>query len=233
MSKIYKIHPAIGVARVGNAPDAFFIGPEEPGTAGVDIAANDSETPLTQYKANGQIKRQAARFRVFEYDQTPGGGLTLIREITANEADITWSVVLVNRKAALDHKPARTNPHDPVHPANPRNPDVPVNQLIIRDPRDRSIVGKKQPAVPFDQGKFKTLTVYLGELQTDAVGRLLVLGGHGVSRSDPPGQSLPSFINNKNWHDDVFRWPRNGNADVSWHVADSGRCSGVGRRRPP
>ena len=28
MATIYKIHPAIGVARVGNSPDAFFIGPE-------------------------------------------------------------------------------------------------------------------------------------------------------------------------------------------------------------
>ena len=25
-----KIHPAIGVARVGNSPDEFFIGPERP-----------------------------------------------------------------------------------------------------------------------------------------------------------------------------------------------------------
>ena len=25
---VYKIHPAIGIARVGNHPDAFFVGPE-------------------------------------------------------------------------------------------------------------------------------------------------------------------------------------------------------------
>jgi hypothetical protein len=27
MATVYKIHPAIGVARVGNSPDEFFIGP--------------------------------------------------------------------------------------------------------------------------------------------------------------------------------------------------------------
>jgi len=33
---IYKIHPAIGVARVGNSPTAFFIGPEKPGMPDVE-----------------------------------------------------------------------------------------------------------------------------------------------------------------------------------------------------
>lgn len=28
MSKIYKIHPAIGFARLGNHANAFFVGPE-------------------------------------------------------------------------------------------------------------------------------------------------------------------------------------------------------------
>ena len=37
MATVYKIHPAIGVARVGNHPDAFFVGPEAPGSAGVEI----------------------------------------------------------------------------------------------------------------------------------------------------------------------------------------------------
>jgi hypothetical protein len=29
--KIIKIHPAIGIARLGNSPTGFFIGPEQPG----------------------------------------------------------------------------------------------------------------------------------------------------------------------------------------------------------
>ena len=31
MATVYKIHPAIGIARVGNSPDEFFIGPERIG----------------------------------------------------------------------------------------------------------------------------------------------------------------------------------------------------------
>src|SRR5262245_5121506 len=62
-----KIHPAIGIARVGNSPDEFFIGPEIPG--GFD-------PPSGGYKDAGdlnkgippRIKRQAARFRIFAYN---------------------------------------------------------------------------------------------------------------------------------------------------------------------
>ena len=31
MATTYKIHPAIGIARVGNSPDEFFVGPERIG----------------------------------------------------------------------------------------------------------------------------------------------------------------------------------------------------------
>ena len=46
------IHPGIGIARVGNSPDAYFIGPE----------TNVAPVPDDGYKdAAGAIKRQAAR----------------------------------------------------------------------------------------------------------------------------------------------------------------------------
>jgi hypothetical protein len=53
-----RIHPAIGIARLGNSPDAFFIGPERPGVV--------HSGPFKDEK--GRIKRQAARFRLFGYD---------------------------------------------------------------------------------------------------------------------------------------------------------------------
>ena len=56
-----KIHPAIGIARLGNSPTEFFIGPELPG---------DHAPPKGGYKdARHRIKRQAARFRLFGYDE--------------------------------------------------------------------------------------------------------------------------------------------------------------------
>jgi len=63
MNKIVaiKIHPAIGIARVGNSPSEFFIGPEIPGV--------HVRPPGGYRDAQGRIKRQAARFRLFGYDK--------------------------------------------------------------------------------------------------------------------------------------------------------------------
>ena len=48
------IHPAMGIARVGNSPDEWFLGPETPGP---------HPLPPGGFKdATGRIKPQAARF---------------------------------------------------------------------------------------------------------------------------------------------------------------------------
>jgi hypothetical protein len=205
---IYKIHPAIGVARVGDSPDAFFVGPEAPGSVGVEIGPGGAETPITKHKAVGKIKRQGARFRVFEYDKDAAGTLTLKREITADDAQIVWKVDLVNRKAAFNRT---IDPGiDPEVAPQPRNTDLTGaarDGLIIRDPRNRTVSGKNQPGVPFDQGTFLGAPVFLGELRTDGAGRLIVLGGRGASASVPPGKPIVSFANNNRWHDDVADGP--------------------------
>lgn len=87
MATVYKIHPAIGIARVGNSPDDFFIGPEKLG---------EELRPEGGFKDNQcRVKRQAARFRVFAHhdDGTK-------KEIGKEEADITWTVHLVNKKGS-------------------------------------------------------------------------------------------------------------------------------------
>lgn len=201
MATVYKIHPAIGVARVGNHPSAFFVGPEAPGAAGVEIDANDAETAVARYKADGKVKRQAARFRVLRFLQDDSGALQLLGEVTADDAKIEWTVDLCNRKAALDRQPA------PGHPALPRNTDIADrSSLIIKNAQPVKISGKKQPGAEFN-GSFLGKPVYLGELRTDAKGRLLVLGGRGQSESVPPGEDLPTFANNDKWHDDVSDGP--------------------------
>ena len=82
-----KIHPSIGIARLGDHRTEFFDGPPKP---------FDSTPPAGGYKKDGQVKRQAAVFRLFGYDSNG----KLVKEITAADADITWSVELGNRKAA-------------------------------------------------------------------------------------------------------------------------------------
>jgi hypothetical protein len=45
--------------------------------------------------------------------------------------------------------------------------------------------------------------VYLGELRTDSFGRLLVLGGRGVSGSVLDDNPIKDYANNNGWYDDI------------------------------
>src|SRR6185437_2524280 len=84
----YKIHPGIGIARVGNSPDQFFIGPEAPGQIPLPAGGWKDE--------KGRLKRQASRFRVYGYDEEG----RVVREITLADAQIIWSVTLANTQGS-------------------------------------------------------------------------------------------------------------------------------------
>ena len=185
-----KIHPAIGIARLGNSPTGFFIGPEKPGV---------HPRPQGGYKdAQHRIKRQAARFRLFGYDKNG----KFVKEITSADAQIEWTVHLANSKAAW-------NQFDGLNPNAPlRNAGVVDRTTLIIDPGARSIIGPNKSA-SFDTGKFLGTTVPLGEIRTDRDARLLVLGGFGSSGSPPPASPLTTFANNDRWHDDVSDGPVN------------------------
>jgi len=144
----YKIHPAIAVARVGNAPESdFFIGPERPNQPAT--GTRDAGTAVPPLKSGGMVKRQAARFRIWEYIDKDGVW-TPSREVTAlhdDVVDLTWVVHLANRKASffeftgprgsVPHggKPARRNPGpDPGTLEDPRTLEI--------DPLARSIAGR-------------------------------------------------------------------------------------------
>ena len=101
MAKVYKIHPGIGVARVGPSKEGFFLAREAPGAAPIDIDTAGREVAFAGYKDSSKlIRRQAARFRVYEYDRDDATGrLILRREITADDASIFWSISLVSGKA--------------------------------------------------------------------------------------------------------------------------------------
>ena len=84
-----KIFPPIGIARVGNSleRDGFFIGPE-----GITLPGLAHERRFTD--AAGAVLRQAARFRIYAFDAND----VAIGELTAQEAELTWSVSLANKK---------------------------------------------------------------------------------------------------------------------------------------
>ena len=86
MPSIFRIHPAFGVARVGDAEAAGFIGPEQP-----DVPANWNlgTAVFDNFKVAGRIKRQGVRFRVFEFG--PDG--SLIGEALPGQRDVEFDLV--------------------------------------------------------------------------------------------------------------------------------------------
>lgn len=218
----YRIHPAIGVARVGNAdPDDFFVGPERPGQAVVGVSGVGSTTP--PFKAGGRIKRQAARFRIFEYTEK-GGIWSPSREVTVADKDVvdlTWTVHVANKKASfftfdglagsplLPKQPARTR----------RNPGVPDRRTLEIDPLPRSVSGADAKPVLIDKGKSTNpgkesrpkpqpvpAITSLGQLRTDAKGRLVFVPAAGVVGARA-GAPITQYANNNGWFDDVCDGP--------------------------
>lgn len=198
------IHPAIGIARVGDSIDGYYIGPE---------VVDPLPLPPGSYRdATGALKREAAQFRIYGYNAAG----QVVQELTLDNADIVWRVHLANRKAQWYQFQAALDVPDAATMSVPRRnkDDVDRVQLAI-DPGPRSISGKSVSggdAHLFNTGTFKGTLVPLGELRTDGDGRLLVLGGRGNSASPSNAPvytpSDPDSFNNANgWYDDISDGP--------------------------
>jgi hypothetical protein len=244
MATTYKIHPAIGIARLGNSPDEFYLSPEAPAALpttcdarGNPLLSPDgrSELPIQTFKdAQGRVKRQAARFQIWAYDEQSPEGRPL--ELGAPVAgggndgvlvDIQWRVYLANKKASWYEFRQLEGEHGyaPDHPR--RNAGITgdeARQRLIIDPgprvvdlltRRRASFDRKDSAAvyaptfppPLEPRSIKTL----GEILTDDTGRLLVLGGHGCSgsfKTDEFGQPrIDTYANNDGWFDDTSDGP--------------------------
>lgn len=179
--KVYRIHPSVGIARVGDSEEAWFLGPEVPGEDFVPA-------PDGKYRdAKGKIKRQGCRFRIYEYSyHSPGDARNpSVREITGEEAEITWHVHLANNKAYT------------------RSPELGDKLSLPMDPGGKTVSGPDQSLdVYFQRFRFP---LKMGTLKTDSEGRLIVLGGHGLadSSTEIPEDSL--FW--PDWCDDVADGP--------------------------
>jgi hypothetical protein len=190
-----EIHPAIGIARVGSSrltsDEGFFIGPE-PGSA-----------PPAHYRDSaGDLKRQAARFRVFACRRDENRKLLEAAELTLDAVRaITWTVHLVNRKGTA----RRQYQSGPGFRNGPTQDEVADRELVI-DPGPRTVRTPGDRGV-FDTGRFRSTTVPLGEIVMEPTGRLRVLGGFGRSGSDPQQPRLNSAnghrADNRNWFDDI------------------------------
>lgn len=227
--KQYRIHPRIGVARVGNSQSEFYLGPEQTGGLptkcdknGNPIISNGREEQVKEFKdAAGGIKRQAARFKIFAYD---GHGAETEVSLEDGEIEsIRWTVHLANKKAVwynfaelsgdLTFGPQNSyeSRHVPL-----RNADVTgeaSRQQLIIDPGPRSV---KHPGESVALSLYNIPPTYthggfpasaqtagitsLGDIMMDKQGRLLVLGGFGNSGGQT---SITSFAGAEGWYDDV------------------------------
>jgi hypothetical protein len=220
----YRIHPSIGIARIGDAAaDEFFLGPEQPNLLGGAGISGIGQT-VPPYKVGGKIRRQAQRFRIFEYTEK-GGVWTMSREITADLKDVvelTWTVHLSNRKASFfEFNGLAGSPLLPTQPAMVRrNAAVTDRRTLQIDPLPRSIKGLSAKPVEFRKGTSANpaneawptpapspALEYLGELRTDDRGRLIVIGAAGVVTRRAGAKDLDHYANNDNWFDDISDGP--------------------------
>ncbi|HEY6924322.1 MAG TPA: LodA/GoxA family CTQ-dependent oxidase, partial [Steroidobacteraceae bacterium] len=200
------------MARVGNSPNEYFLGPETPGA---------SPRPEGGFKdRQGRIKRQGARFRVYGMDADG----RVVAELTSANAEVSWTVHIANAKAAwyafedryhFRPEPPLVNPdyvpsYPPVKKPDQytlrRNAGVADRASLVIDPGPRTICGRSREGADFhfDTGTFLGVKVPLGELRTDASGRLIVLGGFGKAASVKPNNPIStSSFNNDSWHDDI------------------------------
>ncbi len=278
---VLRIHPAIGLSRVGNS-EGYYLAPEssagmaQPGTSlvgGLPIKPGTESDPISDQDlrdAGGALKRQAQRFRIYQYDdpaaaaQYPYQGQ--VQEVTIGSVidgkavtDIVWTVHLANKKAncwllvedvtppAIGSLSAYDNGQLPplrnlgfpgsTDPSNPQR----LTSLVV-DAGPRAIHGANaarirfngattpswyQPGtgiqllpdypVSFPSDHFQPLyspsgtpVQELGAIETDAQGRLIVLGGQGTATGwYQDGQHFPlgDDVNNDGWFDDTADGP--------------------------
>lgn len=183
---VFRIHPAIGIARVGNSED-YCISPETlagmpvdgeaPTIGGLPIRPGTESETITSRELRdreGALKRQAARFKIYQYPQEAaaryrsGAGTEVTIGSVADGktvADIVWTVHLANKKAAnyVTNDDLGLAVYEKAHASELqlRNLDVgsdPDNAARLRkltvDPGPRAIRGPDARAVRFDKSTF-------------------------------------------------------------------------------
>lgn len=187
--RVYRIHPAIGIARVGDSTAAgeegYFIGPEVPNFDFVPGPYDASGAGKGSYRDRSKkIRREGARFRIYEYSYSAADRVEpiMVREITSREAEIVWEVEIGNRKSFTGEgeTPVPNLPGPVEHDGS--TGQVEVSGTIFGD------------------------IVKLATLLRDSEGRLIVLGGAGKARS-PIGAPTGGNLRCRDWYDDVADGP--------------------------
>lgn len=222
MKRRFRIHPAIGVARMGNSPD-HFVAPEIPGVpANWDNAKNGFSSFRDQ---QGRILRQAVRFRIFEYQEAAEGTLSNPKEVALGTdiIDVEWRVHVANRKAsffvfdglngsedryvARQDRPATDIVKQDPERTNLRNASVPDAERTGRldiDPGEQGVSAKTPGAVELRNPNAAIPIESLGAIFVEDQRRLIVVPGRGQSAStETPPRRIDEYASNDTWFDDA------------------------------
>jgi hypothetical protein len=182
MSKTYfRVHPAINFARVGNSSDYYIapetaagdlVDPEKQLFGGLPIKKGTEDTPIngSDFRdADQNVVRQAARFRIYAYDQpqteypgTDQGTEIKIGDTVGDKTvrDIVWTVHLANKKNNI-YQITNAKGEEGVAVYEQANADA----IRIRDPE----IGKDQGVKPEGRDDaWLSLPERLTKLQIDA-----------------------------------------------------------------
>jgi hypothetical protein len=193
--------------------------------------------PVTSLRdADGNLLKQAQRFRVFSYDSThPDDPGTEVKVGAGGVKAIEWTVYLANKKAVwyqFEQLTGSGQQGDRGYLANGPvlNPlrnasitDPAARQQLILDPGPRTVGGSGNPeSATFtldgsvtDPSKILPYPITtLGAIQLDGDGDLFVIGGNGAAGTlniNPAGSQyqyvLLTYANNDGWFDDVSDGP--------------------------
>ena len=199
---VFRVHPSVNFSRFGTSED-YILSPETSAglpqegsdvTGGLPLKKDAPNQPVTSEDLrddDGNLKKQAARFRIYAYDTDgpttyPGGdGIEVVVGTTLPDGrkvkDLLWSSHLANKKAAVynvvNNKGIAAygvvgveNPNGPV--PQMRNPEVHgeidsdsrLSSLMI-DAGPRSISANKQESVQFSRCTTASCVTTQGQIE--------------------------------------------------------------------
>jgi hypothetical protein len=206
----YKIHPSIGIARVGTGDDPY----DAPETMGA-VPTNQDGTPVTQYRDNsGKLRPQSAVFKVYRYAEGSDEGEML-------ESGVQWTAWLANKKAAwfeFEGPIGEIDGYPSTYPLRNDQIEGQARQALILDagckpiPPDGTTV-KFDLDARTDLANMKPYRVQnLGYASASEQGELRIWGGGGNAGQlleSPESQPVlgGNFANNPGWFDEISDGP--------------------------
>ena len=215
------VHPAVGIGRVGNSADSFYFGPELPLTPPI--------APDGFKDAAGAMARQAARFRVYGYDDQGD----VVKELTAADGDDRLDRQRGQQEGGLvrlrhgDGHPGR-RAGQPAQRGRHRCRPGPAGRRL-GPPDDQR---RRRHAVPLDAGRFLDVPVPARRVDDRRDGTAGVHAGVGAGLLARAG-SLDDVLRQRRLGRRCVRRPGAGHRDVARRARRSRPIqAGSSSRRP-